>query len=230
MILPQIFSKPSITCSSGTSWTWGKAFVCNNSQWISLCEHASWSLEPTETSSTCTLLWQGVPTAWRCVKNYLLLRALSLPHASWCVWPVVWRKEWGTVWSSCSSLLHTIQAPASLHPTSFQSLRLKTPNLFICSCWGSWFISLIILVICACCGGQSTVSGAFLWEGKRRGKWGRTHSGKRLVHRQSGTSSRRRQRAEQRPQQTQPSSSGMDMVEKSTSEFERKCRRLMEEN
>lgn len=37
-------------------------------------------------------------------------------------------------------------------------------------------------------------------------------------------------KTEQRPWQIQPSSSGMDMGEKSTSEFERTCRRLMEEN
>lgn len=37
-------------------------------------------------------------------------------------------------------------------------------------------------------------------------------------------------KTEQRPLQIQPSSSGMDMGEKFTSESERTCRRLMEEN
>lgn len=37
-------------------------------------------------------------------------------------------------------------------------------------------------------------------------------------------------KTEQRPWQIQPSSSGMDMGEKSTSEFERTCRKLTEEN
>lgn len=164
------------------------------------------------------------------VKNCLLLWALSLPHASLCLWPVIWRKEWGTVWNSCNFPLHTIQAPASLHPTSFQSQRLKTLNLFIYSCWESWSTSLIILVPAVVASPQCLEPRHVPWGGKWREKWARTHYGKGLAHRQSGTSSRWRQRAEQRPQQTQLSSAGMDMVEKSTSEFERKCRRPMEGN
>lgn len=89
-------------------------------------------------------------------------RTTSFPGlwACLCVWPIVRRREWRTVWNGCNPPLHTVQPPASLHPTSFQSSRLKTPNLFICSCWESWFVSLIILVICLCSGVQSPVSRA----------------------------------------------------------------------
>lgn len=63
---------------------------------------------------------------------------------------------------------------------SSQPRRLRTSNLFICPYWESWFISLIILVICS----QCLEPGHVLWEGKWRGKWTRTHSSKGLVHSQ----------------------------------------------
>lgn len=63
---------------------------------------------------------------------------------------------------------------------SSQSWRLRTTNLFICSYRESWFISLIILLICS----QCLEPGHVLWEGKLREKLPRTHSNKGLVHSQ----------------------------------------------
>lgn len=147
--------------------------------------------------------------------------ARSLPHASsWCTVCSI-KEQVGNClkWLQLFPPLRLQQTSISSQPT-----RLRTTNLFICWYWESWFISLIILVICFSVWSQDMSSGK---ENGEENELGHTLIKHWCAVRDKLTL---KAKTEQRPWQIQPSSSGMNTGGKSTTEFEKMCRRLMEEN